>query len=61
MKLFDIFLSIHGMLVCLAGQFVSGEIVTFPVGSRRGSVSVGCEVVEFGSSNMIALWHFHSP
>jgi hypothetical protein len=58
MKLFDIFLSVHGVLVRHPTQLVSREMVAFAVGGCGGSVGMGCEVVEFGGAIMIALWHF---
>jgi hypothetical protein len=49
------------MLVCLLAEFVSGQVIFFTMGGRRGRVVVGRKVVQLGKSIMGALWHCCSP
>jgi hypothetical protein len=50
-------MGVHGMLVRLFGEFVSGQMISFAVGYGGGGVGVSCEVVEFCDSIVRALWH----
>ena len=43
--------------MCLQGQFVSSQVISFAMSDRGGSVGVGGEVVEFCDSIVGALGH----
>lgn len=45
------------VLVRLFAQFVSGQVIAFPVGGGGSSVGVGSKVVEFCGAIVRALWH----
>ena len=49
-------MDVHGVLMRLTGDFVSGLIV-FAVGYRGGGVGVGREVVELCDSIVRTRWH----
>jgi hypothetical protein len=55
-ELFGIFLRVRGVLVCLSGQFMSGEMISFAVSGGGGHVGVGRKVVKFCGSIVRALW-----
>jgi hypothetical protein len=55
-ELLGIFLRVRGVLVCLSGQFVSREMISFAVSGGRGSMSVGRKIVKFCGSIVSALW-----
>jgi len=57
MKLFNILLGVHGVLVRLSGKFASSQMIPFPVGGCGGGVGMGGKVVEFCGSIVITLWH----
>jgi hypothetical protein len=44
-KIFDELMSVHGVLLRLSGEFVRGEMVSFPMGGCGGGVSMRCKVV----------------
>jgi hypothetical protein len=44
-KLFNILLSIYGMLVRLPGEFMSGQVIAFSVSRGGSGMRVGGEVV----------------
>jgi hypothetical protein len=48
---------IGGVFVRLDGEFVSSQVISFAVGSCRGKVGVGRQVMELGDSIVRALWH----
>ena len=50
-------MDVHGVLMRLSGEFVSGQMIAFAVGYRGSGVGVGCEVVELCDSLVRARWH----
>jgi len=50
-------MGIPGVLKCLFGQFVSGEMISFSVSGCGGTVGVGRKVMKFHGSIVRALWH----
>ncbi|MGC1871075.1 MAG: hypothetical protein WA700_08970 [Acidobacteriaceae bacterium] len=55
--LFRVLKRILGVLVRLLGKFVSGQVISFAVGSGGSGMCVGREIVQFCGAVMCALWH----
>ncbi|MHB8216118.1 MAG: hypothetical protein ACYDDS_08575 [Candidatus Sulfotelmatobacter sp.] len=51
------FMSVHGMLVRLLAELMSGQMISFAVSGSSGGVGMGGKVVEFGNSIVRALRH----
>jgi hypothetical protein len=56
-QFFGELVNVPGMLLCLFGEFVSGQMVPFAVGDGRSGVGMGGKVVELCESIVRALWH----
>jgi hypothetical protein len=53
-------MGVYGVLMRLLGEFVSGQMISFTVGSGSSGVGVGSEVVKFCGSIVRTLWHVFS-
>src|ERR1017187_9782841 len=56
-ELFGVFVRVHGVLVCLFAQLVSGQMISLAMGGGGGSMGVSCQVVKFCEPIVRALWH----
>jgi hypothetical protein len=54
---FGMLMGAGGIFVCLPGEFMSVQVVSFAVGGGRCSMSVGSKVMQFSNSIVRALWH----
>jgi hypothetical protein len=48
---------VHGVLVRLFAQLVSGQMMPLAVGGGCGGMGVSCQVMKFCDSIVRALWH----
>jgi hypothetical protein len=55
--LFRVPKGVLGVLVRLFGKFVSGQVISFAVGSGGSGMGVRRKVVKFCGAVMCALWH----
>jgi hypothetical protein len=60
-QLFGELVGVHGVLVHLFAEFVSGEMISLTVSRGGRGVGVGRKVMEFCGSIVCALWHGVSP
>ena len=56
-ELFGEFVGVHGVLVRLLTQLVSGQMISFAMGGGSGGMGVSCQVVKLCGSIVRALWH----
>jgi hypothetical protein len=51
------FVRVPRVFVCLFGQFVSGQMISFAMGYGGGFMGVGRKVVQFCGLIVSTLWH----
>jgi hypothetical protein len=60
-QFFGELVGVHGVLVRLFAEFVSGKMISLAVSRGGRGVGMGSKVMEFCGSIVRALWHDLSP